>query len=49
VLSRTLPWPLMTRETVMGDTPASRATSSMVTALLLRRIERLVCNAMSCG
>jgi len=32
VLSRTLGAPLITRDTVMGDTPARRATTSMVGA-----------------
>src|SRR5690606_17109556 len=37
VLSRTLPCPLTTRETVIGETFASAATSSRVTACPLRR------------
>src|SRR5262245_48025973 len=37
VASRTLFSPLVTRETVIGDTPALRATSWIVTALPLRR------------
>src|SRR5690349_10059250 len=35
--SRTFFSPLMTRETVIGDTPAKRATSWMVSELLWRR------------
>jgi hypothetical protein len=38
VVSLTLPW-LITRDTVIGDTPARVATSSIVTPLVLRRTD----------
>ncbi len=41
VASRTLSSPLVTRDTVMGETPALRATSWMVTAVPRRRRVRL--------
>src|SRR5690606_13676838 len=40
--SRTPAWPLMTRDTVMGDTPACAATSSIVMAPPFRRTVLLV-------
>ncbi|PJL72533.1 hypothetical protein B9Y75_01325 [Stenotrophomonas maltophilia] len=36
--SRTLPW-LITRDTVIGETPARAATSSIVTPAVLRRTD----------
>jgi hypothetical protein len=47
VTSRTLPW-LIARDTVIGDTPARAATSSIVTPLALRRTDFFGLSNTSC-
>jgi hypothetical protein len=46
VVSRTLPSPLITRETVIGETPAAAATS-LIVGVLRCRLERRLLIAVS--